>query len=553
MKKTIAILLTASIFLSGLTGCTITPANSNQTTTTTSESTNEPSNTTNPTDGTTKPTDSTTTQSGGTIQPTTNTTQTTNTTEEPNENASPVSDFEYKVNEDNGITITKYIGDDENVVIPSKIDGRNVTEIGQLAFAQTNIKQVVLSANIKTILIGAFGSCENLESIVLNEGLITIKDSAFGGKSKLCEIVIPKTVEVITEQAFSGCSSLEKIIFEGDAPDTYLYLEKELPQIAHSVSYTIYYHENAEGFTWPCWNGYQTAVIEQPTISVPTFQDFIYSENEDGGISIYKYIGNKETITIPEQINEKNVTKIAVSAFKENKNIRSVTIPDTVTVIEPRAFWYCSSLSTVNFSNQLKYIGECAFEMCDTLSSIVFPSTLTYLGNYAFSNCVGLRQINIPQEITFLGNSAFAYSVLEEIEWNEGIETIGANAFSNTNITELILPQSVKTISNGAFSMCQNLETVVLNEGLVSIGDWAFQGANKLTELIIPKTVENVTELAFTFCSNLEKLKFDGNAPSTFISEDGVGASNVSYVVCYHVGANGFTSPTWNGYQTEIW
>ena len=43
--------------------------------------------------------------------------------------------FEYEVNEDGGVTITKYTGNDTEVVIPSKIGGKKVTSIGDKAFA----------------------------------------------------------------------------------------------------------------------------------------------------------------------------------------------------------------------------------------------------------------------------------------------------------------------------------------------------------------------------------------------------------------------------------
>ena len=80
--------------------------------------------------------------------------------------------------------------------------------------------------------------------------------------SKLTEIVIPKSVKNITEFAFSGCGTLEKVVFEGDAPEGYIYPYEEMPIEPLDVNYTVYYYEGAEGFTSPEWNGYKSAVIE---------------------------------------------------------------------------------------------------------------------------------------------------------------------------------------------------------------------------------------------------------------------------------------------------
>ena len=623
-----------------LDGGTITPANSNQTTTTTSESTNEPSNTTKPTDS------STTTQSSGTTQPTTNTTQTTNTTEEPDENASPISDFEYKVNEDNGITITKYIGDDENVVIPSKIDGRNVTEIGDMsfmhldivsvkipntvtvvsagafsackdlsnvvlpsalkkighraflkctalkqiniprsvnewgsevfglsgletvefenglktigegAFTYTNLKSIVLPSSVKTIEARAFYGSK-LETVRLNEGLLTIEIEAFGGQTLLKEFFVPTTVTNVTERAFYGSDSIEKVIFLGDAPASYLDFEERGPFVSSRVFYTVYYHAESDGFTWPYWNGYQTAVIGESTRAIPEFNDFQYSENEDGSITIHKYIGTAESVVIPETIDGKNVTVVDACAFESIENLLSVTFPDTVVDIGAKIFYGCSNLAIVNLSGNLKVIGGCAFKYCKTLASIDLPSTLQSIGESAFSYCEQLKHVTVPGSMVELQKNVFQGAGLETVSFEEGLEMIGKSAFAGTSLKEIVLPQSLIVISNGAFSFCA-LEKVTLNNGLITIGDLAFCSNEKLMEVIIPNTVENITELAFDSCSNLDRIKFEGNAPIEWKKEYNEPGSiyeseGIDCVIYYHAGANGFTSPIWNGYQTEIW
>ena len=110
MKKPVCLILTAFLLLSALTACSTAPQ--------------APA----ATDGgepTAAPSSSGDSQTTGTPEP-----------DDPPE--SPVSDFEYQLNNDGGVTVTKYIGDDANVVVPAYIEEKPVTEIGDAAFCLVN-------------------------------------------------------------------------------------------------------------------------------------------------------------------------------------------------------------------------------------------------------------------------------------------------------------------------------------------------------------------------------------------------------------------------------
>lgn len=170
----------------------------------------------------------------------------------------PASDFEYKV-DGNQISITKYVGTDTTVIIPEAIEEKIVTVIGSEAFAASTITECVLPATIRKIDPKAFATCVNLEKITLNEGLLTIGDYAFEGAGALTEIVIPATVINLNESTFKSCNALTAVKFEGNAPNAY---ENPEAGVVHDpsfgVSYTVYYHASAEGFS-PNWCGYNTA------------------------------------------------------------------------------------------------------------------------------------------------------------------------------------------------------------------------------------------------------------------------------------------------------
>ena len=99
--------------------------------------------------------------------------------------AATYGDFEYTVY--NGtIAITGYTGSAESVEVPSKINGKMVTDIRYDAFAKClKLKNVVLNKGIETIGFRAFKECINLENVTIPDSVKTIDTGAFARCYKL--------------------------------------------------------------------------------------------------------------------------------------------------------------------------------------------------------------------------------------------------------------------------------------------------------------------------------------------------------------------------------
>ena len=112
--------------------------------------------------------------------------------------------FEYSVSEETDeVTITKYTGSDTNVVIPSQIDGKTVTAIGNAAFrSQTKITSVTIPDSVKTIGNDAFNNCYKLTSVTIPDSVRIIGENAFLQCSGLTSITIPNGVISIGTSAF---------------------------------------------------------------------------------------------------------------------------------------------------------------------------------------------------------------------------------------------------------------------------------------------------------------------------------------------------------------
>lgn len=158
--------------------------------------------------------------------------------------------------------------------------------------------------------------------------------------------------------------------------------------------------------------------------------DFEYELNDNDEVVIKKYTGTDKEIVIPEDFNGYSVVEIGSSAFYNNRNITSVTLPSTVKKISNNAFYYCTELVTVNFNEGLEEIGDSAFNRCYKLSSVKIPDSCLMIGSYAFYYCSGLVSLDL----------------------GKGVQTIESYAFEhNDSLTSITIPDSVTLLEDRVF------------------------------------------------------------------------------------------------------
>ena len=117
-------------------------------------------------------------------------------------------------------TITKYIGTDTEVVIPSTIDGIAVTGIGESAFEGSAITSIEIPDGVTDIGSYAFTSCVCLKSVNMPDSLTSIGDDAFVFCTGLTRVKIPKSITTMGTSVFFDCSSLKTVYcYKGSAAD----------------------------------------------------------------------------------------------------------------------------------------------------------------------------------------------------------------------------------------------------------------------------------------------------------------------------------------------
>ena len=133
---------------------------------------------------------------------------------------SPVSDFEFEEDADGNVSVLRYNGSDEIVVVPSAYEGKPVKFIGSIALANgCSAKAVKLPDSVEEIREGAFANNENLELVVLGSNTKKIEDIAFSNCLNLREVDLNEGLVTLEGGPFAFCPSLKSIYIPGTVTD----------------------------------------------------------------------------------------------------------------------------------------------------------------------------------------------------------------------------------------------------------------------------------------------------------------------------------------------
>ena len=270
-----------------------------------------------------------------------------------------------------------------------------------------------------------------------------------------------------------------------------------------------------------------------------------------------------------------SVTSIGVGAFAGCSNLAPVTIPSSVTSIGEFAFAECSNLTAISIPYGVSSIGTQAFHECSNLASVTIPAGVTSIGEGAFNN-TALTSIEIPASVTSIGPSAFdGCSVLATVTVYAPSCTLGFNAFLDCNnlaniyvFSDLVddykaawsayannitgmtpvasgtcgkeTPEDVTwrlegeaghyglfISGTGAMTSstpdeqpwsnyANDIETIVIGNGVTSIGMSAFFGYTALTSVTFaPESqLKSIDDYAFYDCSGLTSIEFPASVTS---------------------------------------
>lgn len=225
-------------------------------------------------------------------------------------------------------------------------------------------------------------------------------------------------------------------------------------------------------------------------------------------------------IVIPEQVTYQGITYRVVSidekAFWDSRNLKSVTLPRSITSIGRVAFQGCKSLTAIKIPNSVKTIQDELFRGCDNLSEIVVEEGNSEYDSREGCNAIietktntliaGCNGTVIPSSVLEIGSRAFVAYTKPSIVIPGNIKTIGWGAFNYTPLTSITLSEGVTTIGHSAFAGCSALERVIMPNSVKVIEESAFFSCTSLVSIVIPKSVESIEHDTFFNCTSLKNV-----------------------------------------------
>lgn len=326
----------------------------------------------------------------------------------------------------------------------------------------------------------AFNECGNLISVILPREILSIGNNAFYDCKRLTNIALPEGLQSLGEQAFYGCETIESI---------------KIPESVTSIGDRAFEY-----------------CIEMKSIELP-------KTIENWGNQVLANCRELVRVILPT-----NITKIEANAFKGCSGLVNVVLPDGVTDIGVNAFFNCTNLEYIELPDSIVNIGDGAFSYCTALKEITIPEEVTSIAS-AFTECTSLEKIRIPASVVSMTtpfdgcDSIRSAGPIGGYDYEFGwTSEIPKEAFYGLeNVQEIIIPNGVTVIGEQAFYNCKNLTSITIPEDVTEIRSFAFLGCDSLAEIYYGGSEEQWAQiLSKMIQSDKDKIASVGNIHYNF-------------------------------------
>lgn len=339
-----------------------------------------------------------------------------------------------------------------DLIIPSQINGVDVTEISASAFKGKGLTSVVIPDTVRTIGNSAFQN-NSIKTLKLSNSIQKIPNSAFDN-NKLTSIDIPSSVTSIGNHAFRNNQITSLIL-----PDTITTLgnyafqdnkisELVLPNSITSIPFNCFAYNELTSVNIPSGvtslNGFSNNKLTSIDIpsGVKNISGFdnnkLTSINIPSGVKSISGFDNNEltSINIPDGVT-------SIGGLKNNK-LTSIIIPESVKTIDGLSNNLLTSINIPTGVTKIKGLSN------NRLTSITIPNTVTSI--YDLDNNK-LTSIDIPDSVVEIAANTLKNNNLETIKIGSGIQYIAISAFeksssSNPNLKSITIDRDCSSIRN---------------------------------------------------------------------------------------------------------
>ncbi len=404
----------------------------------------------------------------------------------------------------------------------------SVTSIGDSAFRNcTGLTSITISDRVTSIGNYVFWGCSNLTSIVIPDSVTSIGVLAFTDCSSLTSITIPDSVTSIGYAAFSDCSSLKIISLSckstlkksdfGDQADLVSYTSHTLKKTEAKAATCT---EKGNKEYWTCehcgkyflsddTNPETATAVELSETVIPASHKLTKVEAKDATCS---EDGNKEYWTCehcgkyflsddtnPATAKAVELSETVIPALKHKNATTRGAVEPTETAPGYSGDRYCPDCDAV-LEKGYTYWNE------DNLTWKLYED-----GTLNISGTGAMKDYNADDNLS----PAYNNSKVKKIVIEDGVTSIGNKAFDScSSLTSITIPNSVTSIKAATFYGCTSLTSITIPDGVTSIGYATFTGCSSLTSITIPDSVTSIGYAAFTGCSSLTSITIPDSVTS---------------------------------------
>ena len=259
---------------------------------------------------------------------------------------------------------------------------------------------------------------------------------------------------------------------------------------------------------------------------------YLTDSESDTGSPFYTYRTSIKTVEV-----ESGITCLGDNIFAHCTKLTAVSLPAGCK-LGAYSFFDCTSLTEVTVPDGLTNIDVGAFSYCTALTTVTIPATVTMIHEDAFGDCNALKTVYYGGTMAQAAKIDFQYSntELKNAEWicsdspvasgtcgddltwslsGEGVLTIsGSGAMDDYVVGSAVDPYD----DHGSTAPWQasyrtSIKSVVIEDGVTSVGRFAFYDCSSLASIEIGNDVMSIGNYAFSNCGSLASLTVaDGNA-----------------------------------------